>query len=139
VRNPTAVRPWQPVAEALAGYLALGRALLEDGAAFATAWNFGPAPADAATVGDLVERFAAAWGEGARWRVAAEPDAPHESAWLLLDSTAARERLGWRSGGGLAAALDATARWYARHAAGAAPDELAASILAACCDAAGVR
>ena len=139
VRNPASVRPWQPVGEALAGYLALARALIEEGAAFATAWNFGPAPSQAATVGELVERFAASWGSGARWSEAAEPGAPHESPWLLLDSSAARERLGWRSGGEFARALGATAEWYARHAAGADADELVARIAAECRVAADAR
>ena len=47
IRNPEAVRPWQHVLEPLAGYLALAERLFADGAAFAEAWNFGPADSDA--------------------------------------------------------------------------------------------
>ncbi|MEZ4515518.1 MAG: CDP-glucose 4,6-dehydratase [Chloroflexota bacterium] len=42
VRNPLSVRPWQHVLEPLSGYLWLGIKLLQDGPAFAEAWNFGP-------------------------------------------------------------------------------------------------
>ena len=41
VRNPSAVRPWQHVFSALAGYLLLAQALWE-GSCPAGAWNFGP-------------------------------------------------------------------------------------------------
>jgi CDP-glucose 4,6-dehydratase len=44
VRNPKAVRPWQHVAEPLAGYLMLGSKLLKKQKDFEGSWNFGPSP-----------------------------------------------------------------------------------------------
>jgi CDP-glucose 4,6-dehydratase len=41
IRNPHATRPWQHVLEPLGGYLLLAERLVEQGPAFAEAWNFG--------------------------------------------------------------------------------------------------
>ncbi len=95
IRNPQAIRPWQHVLEPLAGYMALAEHLLEDGAGYASAWNFGPAEEDAWPVGRIADAIAAAWGNGARWvRDAAE--SPHEAGYLKLDASKARTLLGWR-------------------------------------------
>jgi CDP-glucose 4,6-dehydratase len=42
LRHPEAVRPWQHVLDALAGYLDLAENLFADPDSFAGAWNFGP-------------------------------------------------------------------------------------------------
>ncbi|MEQ8695651.1 MAG: CDP-glucose 4,6-dehydratase, partial [Bauldia litoralis] len=68
VRNPDAVRPWQHVIEPLSGYLMLAQRLSDEGAAWARAWNFGPAAEQFYRVGEVVERAARAWGDGADWR-----------------------------------------------------------------------
>ncbi len=96
VRNPRAVRPWQHVLEPLSGYLRLGQALLEQGAAVAEGWNFGPEPTSARTVGDLAELFCRAWGAGAAWEAAPNPAQPHEAHLLQLAIDKAGTRLGWR-------------------------------------------
>ena len=96
VRNPRAVRPWQHVLEPLGGYLRLGQALLEQGAAVAEGWNFGPEPTSARTVGDLAELFCRAWGAGAAWEAAPNPAQPHEAHLLQLAIDKAGTRLGWR-------------------------------------------
>ena len=59
LRNPASVRPWQHVLEPLAGYLELGRRLLDPAlrAEASDAWNFGPERADAASVQELVSHF----------------------------------------------------------------------------------
>ncbi len=96
VRNPRAVRPWQHVLEPLGGYLRLGQALLEQGAAVAEGWNFGPDPSSARDVGTLTELLCRTWGAGAAWQ--AEPNAanPHEAHLLQLNIEKAGARLGWR-------------------------------------------
>ena len=96
VRNPRAVRPWQHVLEPLGGYLRLGQALLEQGAAVAEGWNFGPDPASARTVGNLADRFCRAWGPGAAWEAEPNPAHPHEAHLLQLSIDKAAARLGWR-------------------------------------------
>ncbi len=95
LRAPDAVRPWQHVLGPLAGYLALATRLLDDdGPRFARAWNFGPDATDDATVFDVASRVAALWGDDAR--VEPSPDSTWREAGLLrLDSTLARDQLGW--------------------------------------------
>ncbi len=99
VRNPDAIRPWQHVLEPLSGYLLLGAALLRHGRRFAGAWNFGPTlERSDQPVRWVVERFLAEWGAGTWTTPARSEGQPHEAQRLSLDSSKAREQLGWRSG-----------------------------------------
>ncbi len=118
VRAPDAVRPWQHVLCPLAGYLAVAERLWEDDDA-AGAWNFGPAGEDARPVGWIVERLRERWPDGLEAATAPPGAAAGESPALRLDSTRARERLGWAPRWDLEAALDATVTWYARYREGA--------------------
>ena len=69
---------------------------------------------------DLSRKLAEAWGEGGpRFRVEPPPNAPHEAGILRLDSTKARQRLGWQPRLSLREALAMTAAWYRAQAAGA--------------------
>ena len=110
LRRPTSVRPWQHVLDPLAGYLALGRALLQEGEKFAEAWNFGPSGDGLVEVGEIARRLCALWGKGARC-VESKALTPHEAHLLHLDAGKARERLGWRPRRDLDAALLATVDW----------------------------
>lgn len=118
VRNPQATRPWQHVLEPLSGYLLLAERLWSDGAAFASAWNFGPDDCDARPVGVLADKLAMLWGQPASWAAAPGPH-PHEAHFLKLDSSKARQQLGWRPRLGLDNALAWTVEWYQARAAGA--------------------
>jgi CDP-glucose 4,6-dehydratase len=110
LRNPGAVRPWQHVLCPLGGYLLLAQALC-DSPRYACAWNFGPSAGDARTVEWVVERFSELWPGGVRWE--RDPgEHPRETSYLRLDSTRAREQLGWTPPLGLSAALGATVEWY---------------------------
>ena len=113
IRNPEAVRPWQHVLNPLSGYLTLAQALWEDPAA-AGGWNFGPDERDAQPVSHVVRRVTAGWPAELTWENDPGPH-PHEARLLLLDSSKAREELGWRPTWGLDAGLDATVAWYAAY------------------------
>jgi CDP-glucose 4,6-dehydratase len=108
IRYPEATRPWQFVLDALHGYL------LTAERAFAgevpDAINFGPDPRDARTVRWLADTMAARWG-GASWKES-EAEHPYEASALALDSTRARQILGWAPLLDAAAAVAWTADWY---------------------------
>ncbi|MEM6761951.1 MAG: CDP-glucose 4,6-dehydratase [Pseudomonadota bacterium] len=119
LRNPTAVRPWQHVLDPLSGYLTLAAWMLAGGPT-AHAFNFGPDAGNDAAVGDVAQRTAAAWGEGAC--VIEEPGlaaaqgapkpAPKEAGTLRLDSTKARLDLGWQPVWDLETSIARTVDWY---------------------------
>jgi CDP-glucose 4,6-dehydratase len=110
VRNPSSVRPWQHVLCPLSGYLVLAQALFES-AEHAHGWNFGPSDEDARPVEWIVRRIAERWPE--RLRIERDPGPhPHEAHHLKLDSSLARERLGWRPTMNLEQGIEATVEWY---------------------------
>lgn len=120
IRNPASVRPWQHVLEPLAGYLTVGAKLLSGEAEnFAGAWNFGP-PADAfIEVESFARRLQAHWGEGAaEIEFGVRAGAPHEAGMLTLDSSKARQQLGWKPQLSIEKAVSMTAEWYRACAAG---------------------
>ena len=118
VRNPAAVRPWQHVLEPLHGYLVLAEKLWSDGPRYGEAWNFGPDDEDTDSVETVVKTLATTWGPEASWRRDASRVQPHEATHLKLDCSKAKAELGWRPRWNLAAALQATVRWYKAHQAG---------------------
>lgn len=120
IRNPAAVRPWQHVLEPVRGYLMLAQRLAGDHAAQAWqgAWNFGPAEDDSVPVGQVADRLAALWGDGARWKGGAEQLAARETRLLMLNSGKSHAELGWQPAWRLERALSATVEWYRAHLAG---------------------
>ena len=117
LRNPDAVRPWQHVLNPLSGYLLLAQRLGEDGS-LARAWNFGPPAADAWPVRDIVAGIAHRWPEGLEWTVEDRRAPSPEAAHLEIDSSAAREHLGWAPGWDLDQALSRIVEWHVEHARG---------------------
>jgi CDP-glucose 4,6-dehydratase len=111
IRNPGAIRPWQHVLEPLAGYLLLAERLYSDGAAYASAWNFGPSIDDTQPVSALVERLSGKFSAELKWQVDAG-EHPHEAHFLKLDISKAVADLGYRPRISLGDALDWTAEWY---------------------------
>ncbi len=118
IRRPEAVRPWQHVLNPLSGYLVLAQSLMESDER-SQAWNFGPAIDDAKPVSFVVERLAELWPTPIEWEID-NGDHPHEAHFLSLDSSKARELLGWRPGWDLSAGLDATVAWFEAVQAGEA-------------------
>lgn len=111
IRNPKAIRPWQFVLESLNGYMTIAEFLVEKGDAYASAWNFGPCEDDARTVSWIVEVLAGIWEDGATW-VVEEDGRFHEAGYLKLDSSKARNLLGWKPAIGTLKALEWVAEWY---------------------------
>lgn len=111
LRSPGAIRPWQHVLEPLSGYLQLAERLVDEGAAFADGWNFGPDETDARSVAWVVQQLAEGWGPAAHWASAATPQV-HEAHTLKLDCTKARVRLGWRPHWRADEAVARSLAWY---------------------------
>jgi CDP-glucose 4,6-dehydratase len=110
IRNPDAVRPWQHVLNPIGGYMRLAEALWAD-SGLAGGWNFGPVADDVRPVRWIVDRLTELWPAPLRWALD-EADHPHEAGFLALDSTKARERLGWTPTWGLEDALARIVEWY---------------------------
>ena len=111
LRRPGAVRPWQHVLGPLSGYLALASRLLGDGGdRYSRAWNFGPNAGDEASVGEVAQRVATLWGDGAQVEGGAHPTWD-EAGLLRLDSTLARSELGWAPRWSLQQSLERTVAW----------------------------
>jgi CDP-glucose 4,6-dehydratase len=117
IRNPSAVRPWQHVLDALHGYLLLAERLAEGGRNFAEAWNFGPDPGDVRNVESVVDRIRSLWGGNARWEREGS-EQPREATLLQLDSAKARARLGWAPRLPLDEGLAWTVGWYRDYSPG---------------------
>ncbi|WP_460044957.1 CDP-glucose 4,6-dehydratase [Pseudomonas sp. S2_H01] len=111
LRYPQATRPWQHVLEPLMGYLMLAQGLFEEPEKYAQAWNFGPDSSSVATVQTIVSELAQRWPNPVRWSV--DPQAhPHEAGILALDSSKARQLLGWQPRWSLRESLQRTLDWH---------------------------
>jgi CDP-glucose 4,6-dehydratase len=117
IRLPEAVRPWQHVLNPVAGYLRLAEALVSGDQA-AEGWNFGPGSDDVRTVRWITERITELWPEPLEWHLDPGPH-PAEAGFLALDSTKARERLGWAPAWNLDDALMRIVEWYSQLRRGA--------------------
>jgi CDP-glucose 4,6-dehydratase len=111
IRNPAATRPWQHVLECLSGYLSVGQRLLEGRKEFATAFNFGPGPEGALSVGEVAKKVKQ-WWPAMRFETPPQKGAPHEARFLQLDCARAFSMLGWRPTWDLDDALKTTVEWY---------------------------
>jgi len=117
IRNPEAVRPWQHVLNPLSGYLLLAQQLWRD-PTVQGGWNFGPAAGDVRPVRWIADRVSALWPGEIAWEVDPGPH-PHEATHLALDSTKAREGLGWAPRWDLERALEGIVTWHAAQRDGA--------------------
>ncbi|MEO8131064.1 MAG: CDP-glucose 4,6-dehydratase [Bryobacteraceae bacterium] len=123
LRRPQSIRPWQHVLDPLSGYLLLAEALCEKPHDLAHSYNFGPQATEIRRVEDVVKLAASMWGEGACWECHGE-DHLHEAGILTLDSTLARQHLGWKPRWSLEMAMASTIEWYRLQRSGNSMTEL---------------
>ena len=110
IRNPGAIRPWQHVLDPLFGYLLLAEKLAST-PAFSCAWNFGPNISDAKPVSWIADELTLRWGNDAHWTVD-NNEHLEETHTLHLDSSKARNTLGWSPRLHIDQALEWTLEWY---------------------------
>lgn len=111
IRNPKAVRPWQHVLDPLNGYLTLIENLWKHGLPFEGGWNFGPVDDDCKPVDWILETLNKLWDGGIQWELD-RADNPPEDAFLKVDSTKARDVLGWSTKLSVDNALAWVVDWY---------------------------
>ena len=93
LRYPNAVRPWQHVLDCINGYLALINSSLLNNTV--GEWNFGPAIELDKTVAVVAENVSKQLNSTKTW-IQDSTNFPHEAGMLLLDSSKARNMIGWK-------------------------------------------
>jgi CDP-glucose 4,6-dehydratase len=111
IRNPNAVRPWQHVLEPLNGYLDLIENLWTQGSQFEGGWNFGPMDDDCKSVVWILKAMNNLWEGGIQWELNTAKNLP-EASFLKVDSSKARNLLGWSTKLSVNQALNWTVEWY---------------------------
>lgn len=131
IRNPASIRPWQHVLDPLHGYLLLAEKLhgSKPGAAFETAYNFGPELSDVSPVETLVETILSHWP--GKWIDASDPGAAHEAGRLSLTIEKAKSELGWKPVWSFERAVEMTVEWYRQVAGGSDAAEICQAQIAA--------
>ena len=120
IRMPNATRPWQHVLDCLSGYLVYAQSL-ERRETDAGELNFGPAPsATQITVGELTSILLARMHKLSEFIHVPDPNSV-EMHTLAIDSSRARELIGWKDLLAGREAINWTADWYRRVADGEDP------------------
>lgn len=112
VRSPDSVRPWQHVLEPLVGYLMLAQKVAEDPNSYPRSLNFGPNRASHQSVSSLVTHLGEHWGKSDPMKVERHEQAKVEAKVLCLDSTKAKESLGWQPRLRFTETIAMVAEWY---------------------------
>ncbi len=117
VRNPSSVRPYQHVLDAVTAYLMVAQAQYEN-IEYAGNYNVGPEEEDIIETGEIVELFCRFWnqtvGEKAEWCVKGAKEF-HEANFLRLDCSRLKKKFQWRSVWNIEKAVKKTAEWYAAY------------------------
>jgi CDP-glucose 4,6-dehydratase len=118
IRRPDAIRPWQHVLDALHGYLRVAEHLLDDGPLPWEAWNFGPDAESEKPVETVARMACELWGKPGALMLKPDSHELHEATLLKLDSSKARNLLGWKPRWDFAATIRHTMDWYRNFADG---------------------
>lgn len=110
LRYPSATRPWQHVLALVEGYLMVLAGLISDEPAiYAKAWNLGPQEAKQFSVREVLELMSESWERP----LLEYMDNPlPEAKTLALDSSLARNLLGWEPPWSTERVVRETAAWY---------------------------
>lgn len=114
IRNPKATRPWQFVLEPLRGYLMLGSKLLGENVEFATSFNFAPSIEANLSVELFLKQAKTLWDK-IDFNIKPDSTNPHEASLLMLDSTKAYCKLGFKSLYSIKDSINHTISWYREY------------------------
>lgn len=110
LRYPDAIRPWQHVLALVHGYLVILAGLqCSEPSKFAETWNLGPHELKHYSVRKVLELMSQCWE---RPGLIYMPNPLPESHTLALDSSLARNQLGWAPAWGTDRVIKETASWY---------------------------
>jgi CDP-glucose 4,6-dehydratase len=119
LRNPNATRPWQHVLDCLAGYVLLAEHMNANPLSLnSEAWNFGPSTEESISAEGVIEMLNGRLGHRLTVQRSEKPEF-HETQSLQLDSSLARQAIGWRPVMDVHDAIDLTVTWYLDHLNGA--------------------
>jgi CDP-glucose 4,6-dehydratase len=121
VRHPEATRPWQHVLALAEGYISILAGLLAEPEKYSRPFNFGSADEEPLTVSALISELSRIT-PGVK--VSIEHSDIHEAQKLALDSSAAKNVLGWQPRWSTVETIKQTAHWYQRFYAGENPLQL---------------
>ena len=112
LRYPDAIRPWQHVLALAQGYLMLLAGLVTEPERHARAWNLGPHDPRPYTVREVLELLCQTWDRP----VLEYMNNPlPEAGTLMLDSSLARNILGWTTPWDTAQVVRETGTWYREY------------------------
>lgn len=114
IRSPKAIRPWQFVLEPLYGYLLLAEKLHQNPTVYCEGWNFGPASELVVDVWTIAQQITKSY-KGVQAEDCSKDKNPHEAGLLLLDSSKAKERLGWSTKLSIEQTIQMTMDWYKNY------------------------
>lgn len=114
IRNPNATRPWQFVLDLLFGYMELAEKMWNQGDKFSEEWNFGPTFNEEKSVKWIVEFMKKQIHEKINFELENNVQ-PHETKYLRLDCSKAKEQLGWKSKMNAENTLLWTVNWYKEY------------------------
>lgn len=112
LRYPDATRPWQHVLALVHGYMTLMAGLLTDPAKHARAWNLGPHDSRQYPVREVLDILCRHWTTP---KLDLQDNPLPEAGALALDSTLARNVLGWTPPWDTPKVVEETASWFRQY------------------------
>ena len=112
IRYPNSIRPWQHVLALIQAYVMLLSKIIDKDDDLPLAVNFGPHDIVQFSVQDVISILSSNWLEPEIKYI--NPNLPEANS-LLLDSTIARNKLGWYSSWNIEKTICNTATWYKQY------------------------
>lgn len=126
LRFPTAIRPWQHVIEPIHGYMMLAEAMHSNKFNHKSV-NFGPSIQNQVTVEEIVKYCYHIMPKELRFNIVLKSEKYYESELLILDSTLAKNEVGWTPMLNWKESVEISLDWYISFMHGRPARELVSS------------